>query len=150
MIEEARLEPVASGLTPVTAGWFVVNARDATWLSNDATQACCIFESDDFVLRGSAGSHRVRQARRGIRPPRAPARAAGRHVPRGVGAGGLPRPDNDDTFWRVYKRSHVALRYGASVEMDTTSDAEANASLRGRWRHERPESWSELPWSSAS
>jgi hypothetical protein len=52
MIEEARLEPVKSGLTPVTAGWFVVNARDAAWMNNDATQACCIFESDDFVLRG--------------------------------------------------------------------------------------------------
>ena len=52
MIEEARLERVESGLTPVTAGWFVVNARDAAWMNNDATQACCIFESDEFVLRG--------------------------------------------------------------------------------------------------
>jgi hypothetical protein len=52
MIEEARLERVESGLTPVTAGWFVVNARDAAWLNNDLTQSCCIFESDDFVLRG--------------------------------------------------------------------------------------------------
>ena len=52
MIEEARLEPVDSGLAPVTAGWFVVSAGDAAWMNNDATQACCIFESDDFVLRG--------------------------------------------------------------------------------------------------
>lgn len=52
MLEEARLEPVESGLTPVTAGWFVVNTRDAAWMNNHATQACCIFESDDFVLRG--------------------------------------------------------------------------------------------------
>ena len=52
MVEEARLERVASGLAPVTAGWFVVNARDAAWMNNDALQACCIFESDDFVLRG--------------------------------------------------------------------------------------------------
>jgi hypothetical protein len=52
MIEEARLESVESGLTPVTAGWFVVNARDAAWLDNDKTHAVCIFESDDFVLRG--------------------------------------------------------------------------------------------------
>jgi uncharacterized cupin superfamily protein len=52
LIEEARLERVQSGLTPVTAGWFVLNARDGVWLSNDATEACCIFESDDFVLRG--------------------------------------------------------------------------------------------------
>ena len=52
MIEEARLEPVASGLAPVTPGWFVVNARDAAWMNNDQLQSCCIFESDDFVLRG--------------------------------------------------------------------------------------------------
>ena len=52
MIEEARLERVASGLTPVTPGWFVVNAREAAWMNNDQTESCCIFESDDFVLRG--------------------------------------------------------------------------------------------------
>lgn len=52
MIEEARLEPVASGLTPVTPGWFVVNAREAAWMNNDQTESCCIFESDEFVLRG--------------------------------------------------------------------------------------------------
>ena len=52
MTEEARLESVESGLTPVTPGWFVVNARDAAWMNNDATEACCIFESDEFVLRG--------------------------------------------------------------------------------------------------
>ena len=37
-------------------------------------------------------------------------------------------------------------RHGASVERDTGSDAEANAAFRDRWRVERPESWSELPW----
>ena len=29
MMEEARLEQLESGLAPVTAGWFVLNARDA-------------------------------------------------------------------------------------------------------------------------
>jgi|SRR5215210_402383 len=52
MIEQARLEPVASGLAPVTPGWFVVNARDAAWVSNAHSGGVCIFESDDFVLRG--------------------------------------------------------------------------------------------------
>src|SRR5688572_8361567 len=52
MVDQARLERVASGLTPVTPGWFVVNARDAAWMNNDQSHACCIFESDDFVLRG--------------------------------------------------------------------------------------------------
>ena len=52
MVDEARLEAVDSGLTPVTPGWFVVNARDAPWLNNDYFGGVCIFESDDFVLRG--------------------------------------------------------------------------------------------------
>jgi uncharacterized cupin superfamily protein len=75
-----------------------------------------------------------------------------------VGAGDGPcvllcagnRDFDDETFWRTYKRSDVAMRYGASVEKDTGSDAEANAPFRDRWRNERPESWSELPWSSGS
>ncbi len=52
MVEEARLEAVDSGLAPVTAGWFVVNARDAAWLTNDYFSSDCLFEADDFVLRG--------------------------------------------------------------------------------------------------
>ena len=55
---------------------------------------------------------------------------------------------NEETFWRVARRSEVALRHGASVERDTASDAEAGAPFRGRWRVARPESWDELPWSS--
>jgi uncharacterized cupin superfamily protein len=52
MVDEARLEAVASGLAPVTPGWFVVNARDAAWVNNEHWGGVCIFESDDFVLRG--------------------------------------------------------------------------------------------------
>ena len=72
-----------------------------------------------------------------------------------VGAGDGPcvilcignRDFDDDTFWRVYKRSEAALRYGASVETETTSSAEANAPLEAQWRVARPDGWSELPWS---
>jgi len=53
MVAEARLERVASGLAPVTPGWFVVNVADAAWVSNDESfGGVCIFESDDFVLKG--------------------------------------------------------------------------------------------------
>jgi uncharacterized cupin superfamily protein len=52
MVEEARLEAVASGLAPVSEGWLVVNARDAAWLNNDYFGGVCIFESDSLVLRG--------------------------------------------------------------------------------------------------
>jgi uncharacterized cupin superfamily protein len=52
MVPEARLERVASGLAPVTAGWFVVNAADAAWTNNESYGGVCIFESDELVLRG--------------------------------------------------------------------------------------------------
>jgi uncharacterized cupin superfamily protein len=53
MVNEARLDRVASGLAPVTPGWFVVNAADAAWVSNvEHYGGVCIFESDEFVLRG--------------------------------------------------------------------------------------------------
>jgi uncharacterized cupin superfamily protein len=51
VVEEARLEPVDSGLAPVSDGWFVVNIRDAAWLTNDAFGARCVFEGDKPVLR---------------------------------------------------------------------------------------------------
>jgi uncharacterized cupin superfamily protein len=198
MTEEARLERVESGLAPVTAGWFVVNAGDAAWMNNDATEACCIFESDEFVLSGRPDlSEYVKPgagfALRMLRP----GQPAGMyhaesvqedflvvmgeciaiiedqerhlrawdfvHCPPGVahtfvGAGDGPcvlvctgnRDLDDETFRRVYKPSEVAARYGASVERETSSSAEANAAFRDRWRVERPEEWSELPWSSAS
>jgi uncharacterized cupin superfamily protein len=52
MVAEARLERVASGLAPVTPGWFVVNTADAAWTHNEYYGGVCIFESDEFVLRG--------------------------------------------------------------------------------------------------
>jgi uncharacterized cupin superfamily protein len=48
---EARLEDVGSGLAPVSAGWFVVNVRDAAWLRNDVFGARCTFQADRRVLR---------------------------------------------------------------------------------------------------
>jgi uncharacterized cupin superfamily protein len=46
MVEEARLEETDAGLAAVTDGWFVVNVRDAAWVTNDAMGAACIFEDD--------------------------------------------------------------------------------------------------------
>jgi uncharacterized cupin superfamily protein len=50
VIDEARLEDVGSGLAPVTAGWFAVNARDAAWLRSEAFGGRCVFESSPRVL----------------------------------------------------------------------------------------------------
>jgi uncharacterized cupin superfamily protein len=45
MVEEARLEQLASGLAPATDGWFVVNVRDAAW-EIGPFGAACFFESE--------------------------------------------------------------------------------------------------------
>src|SRR3954453_10909148 len=50
MVEEARLEDVGSGLTPVSPGWFVVNVAEAAWLRNEAFGGRCVFESSGRVL----------------------------------------------------------------------------------------------------
>jgi uncharacterized cupin superfamily protein len=49
---EARLERAESGLVPVTDGWFVLNVRDAAWLSNDAFGRRAVFEGGRPALRG--------------------------------------------------------------------------------------------------
>lgn len=54
MVEEARLEDVGSGLAPVSAGWFVVNAGGAAWLRNDDFGGRCVFESSPRVLADRA------------------------------------------------------------------------------------------------
>jgi uncharacterized cupin superfamily protein len=54
-VPEARLEDSGSGLAPASDGWFVVNVRDAQWLTSEATSgdakitsgAECAFESRD-------------------------------------------------------------------------------------------------------
>ena len=46
-IEEARLEQSDAGLVAVTEGWFVVNVRDAAWVTNETFGDACIFEGDD-------------------------------------------------------------------------------------------------------
>lgn len=52
MVTEARLERIASGLVPVTPGWFVVNTADAAWVENEWHGGVCIFESDEIFLQG--------------------------------------------------------------------------------------------------
>ena len=49
-VEQARLEEVGSGLSPVSPGWFVVNVGGAAWIRNDAFGGRCVFESNGRVL----------------------------------------------------------------------------------------------------
>ncbi len=47
MIEEARVEQSEAGLVAVTDGWFVVNVRDAEWMTHETFGAACPFERAD-------------------------------------------------------------------------------------------------------
>ncbi len=45
---EARLDDFGSGLAPASDGWFVVNVREAMWLTLDKRGSLCDFESQEF------------------------------------------------------------------------------------------------------
>ena len=47
MIEEARLEETEYGLAPATEGWFVVNVRDAAWVTNGELGDACVIEGEE-------------------------------------------------------------------------------------------------------
>ena len=47
MVEEARLEQLDAGLTPVTDGWFVVGIAEAAWVTREGGPAACVIEGDD-------------------------------------------------------------------------------------------------------
>ena len=45
---EAQLEDSGAGLVPAGDGWFVLNARDARWLTWRTRGSLCSFESPEF------------------------------------------------------------------------------------------------------
>ena len=47
MVEEARLEQREDGLTPVTDGWFVMNAGESPWVTSASFGSVCFWESDE-------------------------------------------------------------------------------------------------------
>jgi uncharacterized cupin superfamily protein len=53
MVPEAKLEQTEHGLVPQGEGWFVLNARDATWRHAEGRSAICDFEGEpDFSQLG--------------------------------------------------------------------------------------------------
>jgi uncharacterized cupin superfamily protein len=48
MVPEAALEKTETGLAPVGAGWFVLNARDARWNSRPGRQGLSFTGSEDW------------------------------------------------------------------------------------------------------
>jgi uncharacterized cupin superfamily protein len=47
MTAEARLVDSEYGRVAATEGWFVVNVRDAAWMTNELFGDACIFEGDE-------------------------------------------------------------------------------------------------------
>ena len=47
MMREAQLKASDAGLVAATEGWFVVNVRDAAWVTSETFGDACIFEGDD-------------------------------------------------------------------------------------------------------
>jgi uncharacterized cupin superfamily protein len=58
---EARLDSTPAGLAPATAGWFVVNVRDAAW-EVGPFGAACFFESEAFPFADLGMNVRVLQS----------------------------------------------------------------------------------------
>jgi uncharacterized cupin superfamily protein len=46
VINEAPMEKTEYGLLAAAEGWFVVNVRDAAWVTNERLGEACIFEGD--------------------------------------------------------------------------------------------------------
>ena len=48
-VPEARLEPSDGGLVAASEGWFVVNVRDADWVTNPVLGDACVIEGDPAI-----------------------------------------------------------------------------------------------------
>ena len=46
MVDPARMEPSEAGLVAATDGWFVVNVRDAAWVTGEHFGDACVFEGE--------------------------------------------------------------------------------------------------------
>jgi uncharacterized cupin superfamily protein len=54
-VEEARLRRTEHGLVPETAGWFVLNAKDAVWSENDENGRFTRWEGEGEAAFGELG-----------------------------------------------------------------------------------------------
>ena len=129
---EARLEDSGSGLTPVSEGWFVVNARDAEWWFTEGRGARCAFENEERRLRAWDFFH-------------APGWTEHAFVGAGDGPCVILMVGSRSGPGVHYPVSELAARYGASVAEETSDWRQAYATAEW-FRRERPPSWDRLPW----
>src|SRR5215207_4341830 len=86
MVPEAKLEETNAGLVPASAGWFVMNARDARWRDQPGRgHSLPLTGADEY--EAETFFPMLGMAIRVVNP-----RGADRHVPLGDRAGGFPRP----------------------------------------------------------
>src|SRR4051794_6430607 len=109
VVNEAQLKDTEAGLVPASAGWFVLNARDARWIENPGRGHS--LPQWDFVHC----------------PPRT------RHAFAATGDRACvllcasSRQFQKDGPWGVYCADHTAARYNASAPVDTQDTAVAYA-----------------------
>ena len=53
MVPESQLEPTEHGLRPSGGGWFVLNAREASWLDAPGRSAICEIEGRPGLPRSA-------------------------------------------------------------------------------------------------
>ena len=148
MAEQARLQESEAGLAPVTEGWFVVNVRDAAWVTSPHFGDACTIEGDDSPPFPQLGfTIGVLQ----------PGRPGGLYHSEAnqedflVLAGEcLLLIEGEERRLRTWDFVHCPAGtehafVGAGAETETTSPAEAYAPFR-KWQPGRPESWEGLPW----
>jgi uncharacterized cupin superfamily protein len=131
MVDEARLESTAYGLTPVCDGWFVVNVVDAAVLAGECV---LLVEGEERRMQAWDFVHFPPGTEHGV-----------------VGAGDGPcvifmtgaRAGWPDDKGLVYPRSELALRHGAGVERETTDARQAYAPFP-QWQPGRPPAVAEL------
>ena len=164
-VQEAPLEDKGSGLSPAGEGWFVVNVRDAEWLTSENGEkkpsgAECSFESgkNEFAQLGVRlhvlepgecvllveGEERRLQAWDFVHCP-----AGAEHIFIGAGDGPcviLMVGTRGDDWNVVYPVSELAARYDASVDEETSSPDRAYGGRFEPSRRERPSYWDRLPW----
>jgi len=154
-VPEARLADPGSGLAPATDGWFVVNVRDAQWLTSEKggkqpSGSECAFESGEFEFRQlGVRLHLVEGEERLLRPWDFFHSPGGtEHIFVGAGAGPcviLMAGARSEGWHVVYPVSELAARFGASAEEETTDPKRAYVGFEPS-RRARPSYWDSLPW----
>jgi hypothetical protein len=136
VINEAPMEKTEYGLLAAAEGWFVVNVRDAAWVTNERLGEACILllvEGEERRLKAWDFVHC---------PP------GTEHI--FVGAGDGPclifmagaREHRGD---HIYTRSEVAIRHGAGLEKDTLPSEDPYGAFPD-WRPGPPASFEGLPF----